>query len=442
MRFRTTALATAVLGIALVLGAFALVVTLRETLTDEVRAAARVRADEVVAALENDDDEAALRVIDEEEHLVQVLDARGSVVAASANLEGAEPVDPPAPGASVRIRVPIDDDEFLAVSEHAETSDGSRTVVVARSIESVDESTDSVVRLLALGLPALLAIVALTTWRIVGRALAPVESMRREVDEISALELHRRVPQPSGRDEISRLAATMNAMLDRLEVAQAQQRQFVSDASHELRSPIAAIRQHAEVALAHPDRVPAPDLAATVLSENGRVERLVDDLLTLARADERLLVVAPRPLDLDDIVFAEVERLRTATAMDVDAHHVSAGRVTGDPGALRRMVRNLLDNAARHARSRVDVALATTHDGVVLVVSDDGSGIPVGERSRIFGRFVRLDDSRARDGGGTGLGLAIVAEVVAAHRGGVRVGDADGGGARFEVVLPADGAGP
>jgi signal transduction histidine kinase len=234
----------------------------------------------------------------------------------------------------------------------------------------------------------------------------------------------------------------MNAMLDRLEAAQAQQRQFVSDASHELRSPIAAIRQHAEVALAHPDRILAPDLAATVLSENRRVERLVDDLLTLARADERLLVVAPRSLDLDDIVFAEVEQRRTATAMVVDAHHVSAGRVTGDTRALRRMVRNLLDNAARHARSRVDVALSTTHDGVVLVVSDDGSGVPFGERSRIFERFVRLDDSRARDGGGTGLGLAIVAEVVAAHRGTVRVADADGGGARFEVVLPADGAGP
>ncbi|HEX5614753.1 MAG TPA: HAMP domain-containing sensor histidine kinase [Acidimicrobiia bacterium] len=443
VRFRTTALATVVLGVALLVGALALVGTMRSTLTREVRSAARVRAAEVVAALEAGDRAAALRVIDVEEQLVQVLDEHGVVVDASENLAGEGPVASLAPGESARIRAPIDDDDFLAVAEGAETDDGARTVIVARTVEAVDESTDTVVRLLTYGLPLLLALAAFTTWKVVGRALAPVEEIRREVDEISGRELHRRVPEPGGGDEIARLAATMNAMLDRLEQSQSQQRQFVSDASHELRSPIAIIRQHAEVALAHPDRIAGADLAATVLSENGRVERLVDDLLTLARADEGLLVETRRPVDLDDLVFAEVERVRATTSVRVDTRRVSAGRIAGEPAGLRRVVRNLLDNATRHARTRVEVGLTTLDGEVVLDVADDGPGIPLVDRARIFERFVRLDDARARDAGGSGLGLAIVAEVVAAHGGSVAVSDGPDGGARFVVRLPegANGGG-
>ena len=140
---------------------------------------------------------------------------------------------------------------------------------------------------------------------VVGRALAPVEAIRAEVDAISAAALHRRVPDPPADDEIARLARTMNRMLDRLEQAQARQRRFVSDASHELRSPVASIRQHAEVALAHPDRTTTAELAETVLAEDLRLQRLVEDLLLLTRADEHTLALRRRPVDLDDLVFDE-----------------------------------------------------------------------------------------------------------------------------------------
>ena len=309
-------------------------------------------------------------------------------------------------------------------------------MVVARTIDTVADSTRTVTRLLAVGLPLMLLLVAAITWKVVGWALAPVEAIRAEVDAVSAAQLHRRVPIPPGQDEISRLATTMNRMLARLEQAQARQRRFISDASHELRSPVASIRQHAEVALAHPEATPTAELAETVLAENLRVQRLVEDLLLLARADEQASVSSRRPLDLDDIVFDEARRLRVATELRVETAGVSAGRVDGDAAGLRRVLRNLGENAGRHARSRVAFALAAENGSLVLAVDDDGPGIPESERAVVLERFVRLDDARARDAGGSGLGLAIVSEVVAAHGGRVTIADSPLGGARVEVRLP------
>jgi signal transduction histidine kinase len=338
------------------------------------------------------------------------------------------------PGESGRFTSPLEgEDEFVAVA--AGTRDGRFNVIVGRALVDVMEATQIVTRLLVLGLPVLLALIAIATWIVVGRALAPVEAIRREVDEISAAELHRRVPHPPGTDQIARLAATMNHMLDRLERAQASQRRFISDASHELRSPVASIRQHAEVALTHPERTTIGELAEIVLTEDLRVQRLVEDLLMLARADEHTLQPRRKQVDLDDLVFAEARRLRSTTSLRIDTSAVSAGRVDGDTAGLRRVLRNLGDNAMRHARDRIAFALAE-HDGtVVLAIEDDGPGIPEAERARVLERFVRLDDARARDHGGSGLGLAIVDELVRAHGGSVTIATGDLGGARIEVAL-------
>ncbi len=281
----------------------------------------------------------------------------------------------------------------------------------------------------------MVAVVALTTWFAVGRALAPVEAIRREVDEISAAQLHRRVPQPKADDEIGRLAATMNRMLERLESARNSQRRFVSDASHELRSPITTIRQHAEVALAHPDRVTAAELAEVVLAEQQRMQRLVEDLLLLARADEHVPLTRAA-VDLDDLAFEEGHRLRSTTSKRVDTSGVNAVRVQGDADALRRMVRNVGENAVRHASSRVDVTLVERGEEVVLTIDDDGPGIPATERARVLQRFVRLDEARSRDEGGSGLGLSIVDEVVRAHGGSMSIEQSPLGGARIVITLP------
>jgi signal transduction histidine kinase len=225
----------------------------------------------------------------------------------------------------------------------------------------------------------------------------------------------------------------MNRMLDRLQRSHESRQRFVADASHELRSPIAAIRQHAEVAQTHPDSTTVEELAGTVLAEDLRMQHLVDDLLLLARSDEESTEPPRTPVDLDDLLFAEAERLRTATNLTIDTTAVSAGQVRGDETALARMVHNLADNAARHAYSRITLGL-TEEDGiVVLTVSDDGPGIPVDDRTRVFDRFVRLTPARSRDTGGAGLGLAIVAEVVHRHHGSIRVT----GGATFEARLPS-----
>jgi signal transduction histidine kinase len=310
-------------------------------------------------------------------------------------------------------------------------------VYAAASLEPVLDSMQALQVLLAVVVPLLILLVGITTWRLVGRTLGPVEAIRRQVGEISATALDRRVPEPGTNDEIDRLARTMNEMLDRLEAAAGRQRAFVADASHELRSPLATVRTTLEVALARSDGVDWPALARGWLTEQGRLERLVDDLLTLARMDGAAPVAVPAVVDLDELVLSQARDLRSRSGIRVDVANVAGGRVRGEVEQLRRVVANLLDNAERHATATVRCAL-DEHDGTVeLVVSDDGPGIDPADRRRIFERFVRLDEDRSRRGsGGAGLGLAIVHGIVAAHGGTVEVADTDRG-ARLVVRLPA-----
>jgi signal transduction histidine kinase len=309
-------------------------------------------------------------------------------------------------------------------------------VVVGQNVDDVTETLGTVTTLLVVAVPVVALLVALTTWIVVGRALRPVERMRREVDDVSASRLDRRLAETGDADEIGRLAVTLNSMLDRLDESQTAQKRFISDASHELRSPLASLRQFAEVAQAHPDRVTAGELSDAILDEGARLERLVDGMLTLARSDEHGLVVVPRAVDLDDLVLAEVKRLRASTALTVDASGVGAARIAGDAPLLAGLVRNLVDNAARHADTVVGISLTETADGVVFAVDDDGDGIPADQRERVFDRFVRLDDARGRESGGSGLGLSIVREIAVAHGGRVAALQSSLGGARVEVRIP------
>jgi signal transduction histidine kinase len=434
---RTTGAAVFVVGIALVIAAITTVFVLRERLTADVRDSARLRASEVTAALEGGTQVREVVRGGGDDVLVQVFDVRGRSLASSPSLSGLGPLTDAAPGHTAIVHLPDDDERFLATVARTRRAAGSDLVVVARTLETVSESTRLVSLLFVFAIPVLLCVVGITTWLVVGRALRPVDTMRSEVDAISASALHRRVPDTGGHDEISRLATTMNRMLDRLEHAQRRQQQFVSDASHELRSPVASIRELAEVALAHPDRTTTAALAQDVLAEDLRVQRLVDDLLVLARTDEQLPELRRRAVDLDDLVYAEARRLRANREHRVDTSAVRAERVLGDASMLRRVVANLGDNANRHARDVVVFTLTHENGHVVLAVDDDGNGIPRAERERVFERFVRLDDARTRDSGGSGLGLAIVAGVVAVHGGSVQIVERVSQGTRVEVRLPA-----
>lgn len=454
VRVRTTAAAVLVVGIAIALGVGVLVQVLRGGLVDDLEASASRRAEELAAELERTGAVPPLTVSDAEEELVQIVAADGRVLAASGNVSASRAVVDPGEDdtRSLDVRVADEVEEFLVVVERTDVEAGRLrggaspgqgvggdevAVLVGRSLDDVDDSASTIASLLGLAAPLLLGLVGFTTWWVVGRALAPVDRIRREVEGVTISEMHRRVPVPAGQDEIARLAETMNGMLARLEAGQARQRRFVADASHELRSPVASMRQHAEVAQAHPERVPDEPLADIVLAESTRLQHLIDDLLLLARADEGSLRPARRPVDLDDLVFEEARRLRDETALRIDTREVSAGRVLGDDAGLRRALRNLGDNAARHAAGTIAIRLDAVDGAVTLDVDDDGPGIPPGERDRVVDRFVRLDEARGRDAGGAGLGLAIVQELVSAHGGTLWIDDSPLGGARVTVRLPA-----
>lgn len=435
VRVRITLVATAIVAVALIAGSFVLVALLSSRLTETVRASAQTQADQIATEV-RDAGLAGLGLLDDDDRLVQVLDSAAEVLTSSSPDTRSAPLSDVQPGQAATIAVDFDDDSYLAVAASARTRQGDYVVVVAHSLDRVAESAATLTTLLAGGLPILLLLLAATTWRVVGGALAPVEAIRREVDEVSAQQLHRRVPRPAGDDEIAKLATTMNRMLARLEVARLHQQQFVSDASHELRSPMASIRTHAEVALAHPDRATTRELATAVLAESVRVQQLVENLLVLARVDEQYGVPHYETVDLDDLIFAAVQSLRSRSDLAVDTSKVSGGRVGGDATLLRRVVGNLLDNAGRHARSRIEVSLQESGETVLLSVEDDGQGVAPADRERVFERFSRLDEARTRDVGGAGLGLAIVAEVVAGHGGTVKLMEAPNGGARFDITLP------
>jgi signal transduction histidine kinase len=224
----------------------------------------------------------------------------------------------------------------------------------------------------------------------------------------------------------------MNDMLDRLEGAASRQRVFVSDASHELRSPLAASRTLLEVSQPDARALDWVSLRAQLLAENRRMEELVDGLLELARADDASPANAGR-VEIADVVAEEVSRRRP---VEMRVSEIADVVVVGHADQLARALRNLLDNAERHAASRVHVSVRETDDVVELAVDDDGPGIPPADRARVFERFTRLEEGRSRDDGGAGLGLAIVAAIAARHGGSVRVGDSHLGGARFTLRLP------
>ncbi|HKN50278.1 MAG TPA: ATP-binding protein [Actinomycetota bacterium] len=439
VRVRTTAAAVVVVGAAVVVAGLIMVALLQRSLASDVKASALARAGAAAVALVSGQDVAGIPVGNEDEEFVQVLDSRGAVVQASPRLAGKPAVVALSPGDVRRLKnLPqlSNDDPFLVVARAAGTPTGTFTVLVGRSLQSVNDASQAVTRFLVVGVPLMVVIVGLVAWRLVGRALSPVERMRADVEAISSRELHRRLPDPLGHDEIAGLAKTLNLMLARLEEGQLRQRRFVSDASHELRSPLAAIRQHAEVALGHPDGTTAAEVAGVVIEEEARLERLVEDLLLLAKIDEGSASRHREPVDLDDILFDQARRLRAMSRLVVDVSGVAAGQVSGDRGQLDKLVRNLADNAARHSRGKVALALDEGPGGVVLAVDDDGDGIPPADRERIFERFVRLDSARSSDAGGSGLGLAIVAEIAAAHGATVTAGDSALGGTRFTVRFP------
>jgi len=277
---------------------------------------------------------------------------------------------------------------------------------------------------LLISFPLLLFMSGGLIWLGIGLALAPVESIRRRVDAIAAEDLTERVPVTGGDDEIARMARTVNAMLDRLESASKFQQEFVSNASHELRSPLTTLLATTERATSDPTNANWTEVADVIMREGRRLDGIIGDLFWLARHDEDHTRSEREDVDFDDLLYEEATRVRSMSDLVVDTSAVQPTRVVGDPAMLKRMIRNVVDNAMRYAQRELRFAARFDGDEAVVVVSDDGEGIDVAESARFFERFTRADSARSRQSGGTGLGLAIVTEIVIRH----------GGSARFVVV--------
>lgn len=437
IRRQITVLATLIAAAVLVALATVVVVVQQGQLNANLDRSLEQRADQIEAAIVADES-APLANSNQEDRFIQVLGADGAVLHATDNLLGAPPVIVPTDvqqAFETRSDLPIEDDTYRVMIRHIDGADQPTWLVVGENIDDVRDSVRNLISTLALLIPAAVVLLAATTWWLVGRTLLPVEQIRSEVASIGLEQLDRRVPVSHSDDEIGRLASTMNEMLARLESSSGGQRQFVADASHELRTPLTRIRLALEVDLARRNS----DFESTcrsVLRDTIDMQTLVDDLLFLARHDAAVVPSVARPVDLDVVVHETVRRQREMSEISIDMFAVEAVIVRGNEAQLTRLVQNLLYNAVRHASTRVAVALTESGRNAQLVVSDDGPGIPVDQRSRVFERFVRLDEARSVREGGSGLGLPIALEIVTAHLGRIEIGTSALGGAAIIVTLP------
>lgn len=428
----------------------AVLFTLKRSLESASQDAARARADQIAVALTSDGPEA----LDEglfadvgSSVVAQVLDAAGLIVRASPS---APPViltsDRPPAGQQSNaglLEVSGAPADYWVVAEGVSGSAGT-FVVIAGAFQGPTETTVwSVFRAVAIAWPFIVLLTGMATYFLVGRAFRPVDQITATVSRIRAEDLREQVPVPPSRDEISRLATTMNDMLARLDAGRRVQQQFVGDASHELRSPLAGIIAVLELAVHHPHTLDAGGIESSLLPEARRMHHLINDLLLLATADERGLRPAVTDVDMDDIVHTVVSAARMSEvgrSNRIVTIRAAPIRFRGDQHQLARMLRNLVDNALRYARTTIEVELTADDTGIRLAVADDGPGIPPSDRTRVLDRFVRADQDRSRAAGGAGLGLAIVAEVAAAHGGTVTVGVSGFGGALLAVHLPTPDA--
>lgn len=372
---------------------------------------------------------------------VQVVEPNGATAAKTFGLNvELTVVDRPEVNRERRAIVPssrlgVDDtSRYRVVARTVQYDIGSVTIYAATTLGPAD----AVVRKLAIALwmavPALVALAAAMTWFLTGRALLPVERMRREVDAIRVAGTDQRLETRQRAAELDRLAVTLNEMLDRTSASEAIRRQFLADASHELRSPLAAARAMIEVGLAYPDHADWPATAADALVEVERLETLAAELLSLARAEGGERALRLETLDLAELVAAEVQR----TPDDrVSIFSSSPAPVRVDRTLMVRAVRNLLDNARRHANHKVTLSIAGGAKAS-LQVHNDGDEIAPDQRERIFEPFTRLDGARDRDEGGAGLGLSLARRITEVHGGTLGVVDTTNGTA-FLLTLPAAG---
>jgi signal transduction histidine kinase len=442
VRIRVTGLAVLVVFGSLLAGAFGLRALLERATLQSVRTDAQVRVAEVSAlALRAELPVPLPNAVGTRPTLIQVVERNGTVSTATAPLLNRQPLLPLAEldgdhGRKMALVFDGAPSQWWVEAVPATLNGRAATVIVASSLAELRRTLNQLAFLLAIGIPMLTTAAGILVWVLVGRALYPVDRLRSEVDMLAADSQRRgqRVGVPDTDDEISRLAHTLNLLLDKLDKSAYSQRRFVADASHELRGPVANIRLAVEVAQAHPEQADWNAVANEVLIQDERMGRLVEHLLLLARTDDDHALRRTEALNLTDIAH-EAAASNRRDGISVRVATTSTTVLHDDRSQLVSIVNNLVENAVRFAAHQVTISVMSTGGWVELSVRDDGPGVPADERERIFDRFYRVDAHRSREGGGTGLGLAIVARLVSERGGSVTVGDASPGSV-FTVRLP------
>ena len=449
LRGRATLLGVLVIALLLTAGSVLLVSTLEGRLTDSSDQLSRSRVGDLLTLARRGDLPRTLRNVDDN-GAAQVVTRHGAVLAASPNLRGDPAVADLHPGpraVTSTFRAPDDRETETYRFWYATgpSPQGPVTVYVGDSLEAVSEASAALRRALWLGVPVVLALLGVVIWLLLGRALGRLDRIRAEVDRISEANLDARVAGDGVDDEVGRLAATMNAVLERLDVAARRQRDLVADVSHDLQSPLAAQRVALEVALSRPSGINVDRLRGEVLGATADMERLVEDLLVVASLDADQGSV-PAPMDLDSVVLEEAVRARSSRRVEITTSGVSAAPAYANVDEVRRIVRNLLDNAVAHARCHVHLTVDLLHqdagedeDGAHgwarLLVADDGPGVPPSQRERLFERFYRAESARP-PGAGNGLGLAIARGLAERNGGRVDLVDADNGATMRLLLRP------
>jgi signal transduction histidine kinase len=430
------------LAVALVVGALSAASLVRRALASDAESQLTDRVDEVHTLIRTGLLTGVLAATGREIGQVQVVDTAGHVVAVTPGLAGttrldvieAPPVDTQAKATVDGARIGgVPGQEYRMIARTVPSALGPLTIYAVTSIDSAHRAERYLRDSLLIGLPLLVALAAWLISRVVARALAPVDAMRAEVDRIQAADLSGRVRASTSDDEIAKLGLTLNRMLDRLEEAASRQQLFAAAASHELRSPLSTIRTELEVGLAYPDRAEWPKVAEDSLIEIARLEDLTRDLRILTRS-RSMHASAAMPMNLSEVVAAEVALRRPRRGVGYRSE-LSPATIAADPDAVVRVVRNLCDNAERHAATEIRVRVAVDQANVTMTVWNDGPSIPDAERERIFEPFMRLDEARSLDVGGSGLGLAIVRSIMTALGGSI-VANPVQHGAEFEASFP------
>lgn len=358
-----------------------------------------------------------------------------------------------APSGSARYVTLTDgDDEYRARAQQLQNRGVSYTLVVLRSLDDQEDLLEGAGGALVIAVPFALLLASVGGYLLARKSLAPVVVMSDKAARIGAANLHERLPIANERDELGKLAGVFNALLARLNESFEQQRRFMADASHELRTPVAIVRGEAEVSLSRPERSSEDyrESLAIVHDEGRRLTRIVEDLFTLARADAGQYKIVPRDFYLDELAGEVVRSVRTLVAERYVSLSLQAPiemPFRGDEILVRRLLTNLLDNAIKHtpAGGSITVTCECSEASYLLTVADTGIGIAVDAQPHIFDRFFRADKARTREApgdetkvtSGAGLGLSIAQWVATAHHGQLELLTSSASGTTFVVTLPA-----